>query len=121
MHARRQSATSCGVADNILWSQCGGANDTYPQMTIYVRAPYPQMTIYVRAPYDDTYPQMTIYVRAPYPQMTIYVRAPYDDTYPQMTIYVRAPYDIREPSACLPPPRAHFDAAAPRAGGRCRQ
>ena len=34
-HLFTQSATSCGVADNILYSQCGGANATYPQMTIY--------------------------------------------------------------------------------------
>ena len=33
-HLFTQSATSCGAADNILYSQCGGPNATYPQMTI---------------------------------------------------------------------------------------
>lgn len=28
-----QSATSCGIADNILWSQCGGPNATFPQVS----------------------------------------------------------------------------------------
>jgi phospholipase C len=30
-HLFTQSATSCGAADNIMYSQCGGANATYPQ------------------------------------------------------------------------------------------
>ena len=34
-HLFTQSATSCGVAENVLYSQCGGANTTFPQMTIY--------------------------------------------------------------------------------------
>jgi hypothetical protein len=34
-HMFMQSATSCGTADNIMWSQCGGPNETFPQMTIY--------------------------------------------------------------------------------------
>ena len=34
-HLFAQSATSCGSADNILYSSCGGANATYPQTTIF--------------------------------------------------------------------------------------
>mmetsp|Transcript_94372 Transcript_94372/g.270274 ORF Transcript_94372/g.270274 Transcript_94372/m.270274 type:complete len:609 (-) Transcript_94372:146-1972(-) len=34
-HLFTQSATSCGIHDNILYSDCGGATDTFPQMTIY--------------------------------------------------------------------------------------
>jgi hypothetical protein len=34
-HLFTQSATSCGVADNILYDQCGGETATYPQVTIY--------------------------------------------------------------------------------------
>ena len=34
-HLFAQSATSCGIHDNILYSQCGGKTDTFPQFTIY--------------------------------------------------------------------------------------
>jgi phospholipase C len=34
-HLFAQSATSCGVRDNIMYSQCGGPTDTFPQLTIY--------------------------------------------------------------------------------------
>ena len=34
-HLFTQAATSCGIADNILWNQCGGYKATYPPMTIY--------------------------------------------------------------------------------------
>jgi phospholipase C len=32
-HLFTQSATSCGIADNILYSQCDGPNATFPQVT----------------------------------------------------------------------------------------
>lgn len=34
-HLFAQSATSCGVHENILWSNCGGNRDTFPQLTIF--------------------------------------------------------------------------------------
>ena len=34
-HLFVQSATSCGIKDNILYSECGGPTDTFPQFTIY--------------------------------------------------------------------------------------
>lgn len=34
-HLFAQSATSCGVHENILWSNCGGSTDTFPQLTIF--------------------------------------------------------------------------------------
>ena len=34
-HLFAQSATSCGIHDNIMYSACGGATDTFPQFTIY--------------------------------------------------------------------------------------
>ena len=34
-HLFAQSATSCGVAENLLYSQCGGNKSTFPQVTIY--------------------------------------------------------------------------------------
>ena len=34
-HVFTQSATSCGMADNVLWNQCGGPAATLPQMTVY--------------------------------------------------------------------------------------
>jgi len=34
-HLFTQSATSCGIATNIMYSSCGGKTDTFPQMTIY--------------------------------------------------------------------------------------
>ena len=34
-HLFTQSATSCGIADNILWNQCGGNKSTFPQVTVY--------------------------------------------------------------------------------------
>ena len=37
-HLFAQSATSCGVHDNIMYSDCGGPTDTYPQLTICERA-----------------------------------------------------------------------------------
>ena len=38
-HLFAQSATSCGAADNIVYSECGGDNVTFPQMTICKRQP----------------------------------------------------------------------------------
>jgi hypothetical protein len=34
-HLFTQSATSCGLADNVLWNQCDGPRTTMPQMTVY--------------------------------------------------------------------------------------
>ena len=34
-HLFSQSATSCGIHDNIMYSSCGGKTDTFPQMTVY--------------------------------------------------------------------------------------
>eukprot|EP00966_Prymnesium_polylepis_P035557 825681-Prymnesium_polylepis.1 len=34
-HLFTQSATSCGMRDNKLYDDCGGANKTFPQMTIF--------------------------------------------------------------------------------------
>jgi phospholipase C len=34
-HLFAQSATSCGIKDNIMYSECGGPTDTFPQLTIY--------------------------------------------------------------------------------------
>lgn len=34
-HLFTQSATSCGIHDNIMYSECGGKTDTFPQFTIY--------------------------------------------------------------------------------------
>eukprot|EP01052_Picozoa_sp_SAG31_P036594 SAG31_NODE_4595_length_3106_cov_4.715996_2_plen_440_part_00 len=34
-HLFAQSATSCGIHDNIMYSQCQGPTDTFPQLTIY--------------------------------------------------------------------------------------
>lgn len=34
-HLMTQSATSCGIADNLVYSQCGGNTSTFPQTTIY--------------------------------------------------------------------------------------
>lgn len=34
-HLFAQSATSCGIHDNIMYSACGGKTNTFPQMTIY--------------------------------------------------------------------------------------
>ena len=34
-HLFIQSATSCGVADNIMYNQCRGTTETYLQVTIY--------------------------------------------------------------------------------------
>ena len=34
-HLFAQSGTSCGIHDNIMYSQCQGPTDTFPQLTIY--------------------------------------------------------------------------------------
>ena len=34
-HLMIQSATSCGIIDNIVYTKCGGKTATFPQMTIY--------------------------------------------------------------------------------------
>lgn len=34
-HLMTQSATSCGIAENIVYNQCGGKTATFPQTTIY--------------------------------------------------------------------------------------
>ena len=34
-HLMIQSATSCGITDNIIYSDCGGPTATFPQFTIY--------------------------------------------------------------------------------------
>ena len=34
-HLFAQSATSCGIDDNIRYSQCGGPTASFPQRTIY--------------------------------------------------------------------------------------
>lgn len=34
-HLFTQAATSCGIADNINWNDCGGYKATFPPMTIY--------------------------------------------------------------------------------------
>jgi phospholipase C len=34
-HLYAQSATSCGMDDNLVYNQCGGAKPTFPQRTIY--------------------------------------------------------------------------------------
>ena len=34
-HMFAQSATSCGIHDNLMYSSCGGSTDTFPQLTIY--------------------------------------------------------------------------------------
>ena len=34
-HLFTQSATSCGMKDNLLYDDCGGPTKTFPQMTIY--------------------------------------------------------------------------------------
>ena len=34
-HLFAQSATSCGIHDNIMYSECQGPTDTFPQLTIY--------------------------------------------------------------------------------------
>ena len=34
-HLFAQSATSCGIHDNIMYSDCGGATDTFPMFTVY--------------------------------------------------------------------------------------
>ena len=34
-HLFAQSATSCGVHDNIMYSSCGGKTDTFPQLTVF--------------------------------------------------------------------------------------
>jgi phospholipase C len=34
-HLYAQSATSCGLKDNLMYSECGGATDTFPQLTVF--------------------------------------------------------------------------------------
>ena len=34
-HMFAQSATSCGIHDNLMYSSCGGSTDTFPQLTIF--------------------------------------------------------------------------------------
>ena len=34
-HLFAQSGTSCGIHDNVLYSECGGSTPTFPMMTIY--------------------------------------------------------------------------------------